>query len=109
MTAGETDECPVLDELRALAEGHPDDCVLIDDARLFVEPPPPPHKPDQWPSLDEVVVAIRATRPAHQVEVHHDIIVAVPPSAEDLVERFGDTRPERASLIRRALSRALER
>jgi hypothetical protein len=108
-TAGENDECPVLDELGAVAEGHPDDCVLIDDARLFLEPPPPPHKPDQWPSLDEIVAAIHTTRPEHRVEVRHDIVVAVPPSASDLVDRFASSPPARASLIRRALSRALER
>lgn len=108
-TAGEEDECPVLDELRAVAEGHPDDCVLIDDARLFLEPPPPPHKAEHWPTFDEIAAAIRSARPEHRVEVLHDIVVAVPPSAGDLVERFGRRRLERASLIRRALSRALDR
>jgi hypothetical protein len=99
----------VLDELRAIAEGHPDDCVLIDDARLFLEPPPPPHKSDHWPTFDEIVVAIRSARPEHRVQVVHDIVVAVPPSVGDLVERFGRSRPKRASLIRRALSRARRR
>ena len=56
-----------------------------------------------------ILVAIRATRPEHPVEVLHDIVVAVPPAAGDLVERFGRSRPRRASLIRRALSRARER
>jgi hypothetical protein len=109
VTAGEEDECPVLDELRALAEGHPDDCILIDDARLFVESPPPPHKPEQWPSLDEIVAAIHAARPEHRVEVLHDIVVAVPPSAGDLVERFGQRPATRPSLIRRALSLVRDR
>jgi hypothetical protein len=106
MTAGEEDECPVLDELRATGEGHPDDCILIDDARLFLERPPPPHKADHWPTFDEIAAAIRSARPDHRVEVLHDIVVAVPPAAVDLVERFGRRRPERTSLIRRALSRA---
>lgn len=109
VTAGEEDECPVLDELRAVAEGHPDDCILIDDARLFLEPPPPPHKAEQWPTFDEIAAAIRAARPEHRIEVVHDIVVAVPESAGDLVDRFRQARPERVSLIRRALSRLLDR
>lgn len=109
VTAGEDDECPVLDELGAVAEGHPDDCVLIDDARLFLEPPPAPHKAEHWPTFDEIAASIRSARPEHRVEVLHDIVVAVPPSAADLVERFGRGRPERTSLISRALSRALDR
>jgi hypothetical protein len=108
-TAGEDDECPVLDELRAVADGHPNDCILIDDARLFLEPPPPPHKSEQWPSFDDIAGAIRSARPEHRVAVLHDIVVAVPASAGDLVERFGQTPPERTSLIRRLLSRALDR
>jgi hypothetical protein len=106
-TAGEEDECPVLDELHAVGEGHPDDCILIDDARLFLEPPPPPHKSEHWPTFDDIAAAILSARPEHRVEVLHDIVVAVPPSAGDLAERFGRRRPKRTSLIRRALSRAL--
>ena len=108
-TAGVDDECPVLDELRAMAEGHPDDCILIDDARLFLAPPPPPHKSEHWPTFDEIAAAIRSARPDHRVEVVHDIVVAVPPAAGDLVERFGRRRPARGSLIRRLLARVRDR
>ena len=109
VTAGENDECPVLDEVRAVGEGHPDDCILIDDARLFLEPPPPPHKSEHWPTFDEIAAAIHSTRPEHRVEVVHDIVVAVPPAAADLVERFGRRRPPRGSLIRRVLDRVRDR
>lgn len=105
VTAGEEDECPVLDELAAIAGGHPDDCILIDDARLFVEPPPPPHKPEQWPSLDEIEAAIRTARPDHHVAVVHDIVVAVPQQAEDLADDFGRERPPSGDLIRRIVAR----
>src|SRR4051794_3087500 len=47
-TAGVDAECPVLEEIAALAHGHPRDCVFVDDARLFAAAPPPPHKPEQW-------------------------------------------------------------
>jgi len=103
-TAGEDDECPVLDELRAVATGHPDDCILIDDARLFLEPPPPPHKPEQWPSLDEIEAAIRTARPDHHVAVLHDIVVAVPQRAEDLADGFGQEQPASSRLIGRIVA-----
>lgn len=105
VTAGEADECPVLDELASIAAGHPDDCILIDDARLFVSPPPPPHKPEQWPSLDEIETAIRIARPDHHVAVQHDIVLAVPQTARDLTDRFGRQKPPSRGLIRRIVPR----
>jgi hypothetical protein len=45
-TAGIEDECPVLEELEALAGGHPDECLLIDDPRLFASAPTPPQPRD---------------------------------------------------------------
>ena len=105
VTAGRDDECPLLDELRALANGHPDDCVLIDDARLFLAPPPAPHKAEQWPSYDDVVDGIRAGHPAHHVEVIHDIVVAVPERAVDLVERFRRSKPPSLGLFSQVLAR----
>jgi hypothetical protein len=90
-TAGEEAECPVLDEIAALAAGHANDCVLIDDARLFAAPPPPPHDPAQWPSLVEVFDALRAVQPEHHVTVLADLVIAVPRAAKPIVDRFGQS------------------
>jgi hypothetical protein len=88
-TAGEQGECPVLDELRAIDGGHPDDCVFIDDARLFAASPPPPHKPEDWPSLMEVFDLLREARPGHHVTVLHDLVIGVPARARGPVDEFG--------------------
>lgn len=88
-TAGETSECPVIDELRAIVGGHRDDCVFIDDARLFAALPPPPHKPEDWPSLMEVLDELRSIRPGHHVTVLHDLIIGVPARARAPVDEFG--------------------
>ena len=109
VTAGEDDECPVLDELAAIASGHPDDCILIDDARLFAAPPPPPHDPAQWPSLGEIEGAIRTARPDHHVAVLHDIVVAVPTRARDLADGFGRQKPRADGLMRRVAARLVAR
>jgi len=88
-TAGEGAECPVLDELDALAAGHPDDCILIDDARFFAAPPPPPHDPAQWPTLVETFDALRRIRPGHHVTLLGDQVIAVPERARAVVDAYG--------------------
>lgn len=80
-TAGRESECPLLAELEAIRNGHPDNAIVIDDARLFSAPPPPPHDPDQWPTFDQVVQRLRSVNSAFYVVVVDDQIVAVPPAA----------------------------
>ena len=77
-TAGEDDECPVLDELTCLAS-RPQDIILIDDARLFLSAPPEPHDPAQWPTLldvSRVLIETRTDRPC--LQVFDDVIFVVP-------------------------------
>jgi hypothetical protein len=88
-TAGADDECPVLEELAAIGTGNPDDCILIDDARLFTSSPPPPHKPEAWPTLLEVIDALRTYHPDHHITLLHDQVVAVPARARLVVDAYG--------------------
>jgi hypothetical protein len=83
-TAGSDDPCPLVAELDAIGAGDPSDCLLIDDAREFASPPD-----DRWPTLMEVVDAVRRERPRHYVTVVHDLVIAVPESARDVVDAFG--------------------
>jgi hypothetical protein len=72
------DECPLADELNAIAH-HPyaaQSVIMIDDARLFTAAPPYPHDPAQWPSYDEIEIELR--RLPRQVWVQDDVIIAVP-------------------------------
>ena len=84
-TAGADDECPVLAEIATIGAGHPDDCLVIDDARLFTAPPPAPHDPAQWPTLIELLDAIRAVRPEHHVTLLSDQVITVGEITIDLV------------------------
>lgn len=109
-TAGSDDECPVMDEVAAVAAGNGADCILIDDARLFAASPPPPHDPAAWPTLFELFDALRQARPGHHVTVLRDLVIAVPAEARDLVDRFGREEPEaepapQGSMLERLLSR----
>jgi hypothetical protein len=92
-TAGESDECPLLHELAAIAEAAPpDSAILIDDARLFLEPPPAPHRWEQWPDLAAVLAALRkCADPA--VIVRDDVIVAVPRNLRSGLVQFLRSQP----------------
>ncbi|REJ66420.1 MAG: hypothetical protein DWQ31_15270 [Planctomycetota bacterium] len=76
-TAGESDECPLLDELRCLS-GRADDILLIDDARLFMSAPPPPHEPAQWPTTAEICDALPKAAKRPIVQIIDDVIFVVP-------------------------------
>ena len=47
-------ECPLLEELAAIAHFRPCDVLVIDDAPMFANPPGDPHDPKQWPTADEI-------------------------------------------------------
>jgi hypothetical protein len=54
-TYGENDECPLMDELKIIFKYTKNYVILIDDARLFIAPPPKPHRIENWPSIKEIV------------------------------------------------------
>ena len=54
-TYGEEDECPLIEELEIIFQYSKNHVILIDDARLFLAPPPSPHKIENWPSLTDIL------------------------------------------------------
>jgi hypothetical protein len=82
-TYGDGDECPVLDEIRAVDASPHEHFVLIDDARLFASPPPRPHSADAWPSIDAVIGTLKAGRPDGYVVLVDDVVVRVPARAKE--------------------------
>jgi hypothetical protein len=86
-TYGEDAECPLLAELEAVRASLVDHFLFIDDARLFLSPPPRPHKAEQWPTLTDVVAALTIDRP-RGVLVLGDVFVAVPVEAASFVQRY---------------------
>jgi hypothetical protein len=75
-TAGQEAECPLLEELAAIA-GCAGVFVLIDDARLFLMPPPSPHNWRHWPDLATVTFALQRCGSPY-VTVKDDVILAAP-------------------------------
>jgi glycosyltransferase involved in cell wall biosynthesis len=86
--AGEHSQCPLLEEIRAIASLGETSAILIDDARLFLAPPPKPHEVTQWPTFDEVVRALRALSGSHQLMVVNDVIAFYPRAAKAAMEGF---------------------
>jgi len=81
-TFGDSDECPVIEELEALNSSSVSHFILIDDARLFLAPPPPPHRADHWPDI-ATVCRVLSERPGKcYAAVYEDVILAVPSSAK---------------------------
>jgi hypothetical protein len=126
------DECPLIQEIQAINTSKNDHFLFIDDARLFTSPPPPPHKIDQWPTIDAVIETLNSGKHRYYIVVNEDVIVAVPLHAKELVashfqkintltredhiKHFGKVQPsrtklvlEKPSLLKRGLMIALSR
>jgi len=77
VTAGDDDECPLIDELKVLAN-RADDIIMIDDARLFLRAPPLPHNADDWPTLFDIAAVFAQQLDKRYIQIFHDTIFIVP-------------------------------
>jgi hypothetical protein len=84
---GDQDNCPLLEELAAIADSPFEHFVLIDDARAFLAPPPPPFDADKWPDLAQVLTEIRRRTPYYCVAIM-DVLICVPSEAKGYVRAF---------------------
>jgi hypothetical protein len=86
-TYGESDECPVLDEIEIINRSTYDSYVFIDDARLFLSPPPSPHQAEQWPDITAVLRALNVIENRYIVVIE-DVIIAIPVFARPQMIRY---------------------
>jgi hypothetical protein len=93
-TAGAQAECPLLVELDAIRCGHPNDAIVVDDARFITASPPPPHNPDDWPTLVDVIDALRTPTSQRHITLLDDLVIAVPQRARPLVEDYARGRQD---------------
>jgi len=86
-------QCPLLDEIAALAPCWEQAFVLVDDACLFLSPPPAGYDQAQWPSLRQVVNALSAGQERF-VACFEDVFVSLPHQARgitlDYIRAGGD-------------------
>jgi hypothetical protein len=85
-TGGEGDfECPVLCEIEAASQAV-DSVILIDDARCFFGPPPPPLKPENWPTFHDIAKICFERLPHHHLTIHGDVILCIPNSMKTVCD-----------------------
>lgn len=85
-TYGETDECPVLDEISLIKTCAIQNSIFIDDARLFLSPPPLPHDLVQWPDIGMMIASLNPLQ--NYVTVVDDVIISVPHAAKTEFSKF---------------------
>jgi hypothetical protein len=93
VTAGEDAECPLLEEIAVIDAGTVEHLILIDDARLFLNPPPMPHKREHWPSADAVIKELR-TKFNSYICITDDVIIRLPSDLGDRFEKFMSERSQ---------------
>ena len=71
-TGGGDDICPIINELRLIAQSNRNDhCILIDDARCFTGE-------DGYPTLDAALAELRVINSSYKLQVDRDCIMALP-------------------------------
>lgn len=77
-TAGQESQCPLLEELDAIAPLHPESVVWIDDARYFTAPPPAPLEVRGWPTFQQVLDRLRSLSSTHRLVIADDTLLFHP-------------------------------
>lgn len=80
-------ECPLLQEIEAIATKYSGAILLIDDARLFLGPPPWPNDPRQWPRIEEIFATIKKNYEWHYTTIVDDYIVSLPDPLKDVLDK----------------------
>ena len=81
-TAGVTSQCPLINEINAIATLPSHSIIVIDDARLFLTTPPKPHEISQWPQFHEILIALQKLSSQHRIMVLNDCILYYPISLQ---------------------------
>lgn len=87
-TAGQESQCPLLEELEAIAPLHPESIVWIDDARYFMAPPPAPLEARGWPTFQQVLERLQSLSAHHHLVFANDTILFHPAGIADEVATY---------------------
>ena len=82
---GQTGECPVLQEIEIINASPLNHFIFIDDARLFLAPPPRPHRAADWPDIATLLASLNTPAPRYTV-VYDDVIGSIPLANRPQVE-----------------------
>lgn len=96
-TYGEDDECPLLEELKIIFNYKKNFVILIDDARLFLAPPPLPHKIENWPIIREIT---NVTPKDYEILIYDDVIYIINKDYKFLLWSYFQGRHSRKNRLR---------
>ena len=88
ITYGEEDQCPIVEEIEIVNQSVYDNFIFIDDARLFLSPPQPPHRIEQWPDINTILTALNSGKDPRYTVVIEDEIIAVPQFAKSVIGKY---------------------
>ena len=88
LTYGDNDQCPLLEEIDVINSSPLDHFILIDDARLFLSSPQPPHNVEQWPTISELIFALKTKFPDRFIVIIEDVIIATPAYSKSAVSAY---------------------
>lgn len=71
---GESDQCPLIEELKIINNSLVNNFILIDDARLFLAPPPKPNDIKYYPNIQDIISCLKN----QYILVYEDVIFIVP-------------------------------
>jgi uncharacterized protein DUF268 len=86
-TAGNGSRAPILEEIDAISLSAYDHFILIDDARLFLAPPPDPHRMDEYPDICTLIEQVKRHK-KHYIVIYDDVIICVPEAARETISFF---------------------
>ncbi len=90
-TAGEKSQCPLLQEINAIAALNSNSLIIIDDARLFLCAPVAPHEISQWPQLHEIIKALFDISSKHRITIVNDCIIYYPAQIEVQINQYAQS------------------
>ncbi|MFA5714365.1 MAG: hypothetical protein WC998_01320 [Candidatus Paceibacterota bacterium] len=85
-SAGTWGECPIIEELTALERCGVKHIILIDDEHCFKHELPGRAVVENWPDIHRLINRLKAE--GYFVTTDEDVIIAVPPEAKELVEKY---------------------
>jgi hypothetical protein len=80
-------ECPLLDEIKVVAEYGEEAIIIIDDARLFLGSPPHPNEPTEWPEVCDIFHLLKEKFPYSWVTIMDDYILCIPHHLKHIIDK----------------------
>ena len=83
----DVEECPVLEEIRILAN-YKKAIIIIDDARLFLGAPPEPLNADKWANIQQIFKHLNVYFPYNLSTIVDDYVICIPNEMKENFDKY---------------------